>query len=161
MWVVLMVSMSTHCCLAVHHHLLPIIPSPFVIFSSPSSSFCLSSFHPHCCCSLVVHPHLPIIPIPYHSLSLWQFSLSLKLLQICTLLSKVYLFFLQRILHWFLSDKTQCIYVQDDGHWMVKGHFAKAVAKDSKIKWVEKDNKYFLSLLMVNLLWFLTSDIII
>jgi hypothetical protein len=35
---------------------------------------------------------------------------------------------------------------------MVKGHFEKAFAKDSKIKWVEKDNKPFLSLLMVNIL---------
>jgi hypothetical protein len=35
---------------------------------------------------------------------------------------------------------------------MVKGRFEKAIAKDSKIKWVEKDNKYFLPLLVVSVL---------
>jgi hypothetical protein len=43
-------------------------------------------------------------------------------------------------------DKKQRIYVHDNGYWMVKGRFEKALAKDSKIAWDMDDS---LSVLMV------------
>ena len=36
---------------------------------------------------------------------------------------------------YFFLDKKQCIYVHDDGYWMVKDPFEKAFAKNSKIAW--------------------------
>ena len=55
--------------------------------------------------------------------------------------------FLSELRHIYLFlDKKQCIYVHDDGHWMVKGHFEKALAKDSKIAWDMDD---FISVLVV------------
>lgn len=43
-------------------------------------------------------------------------------------------------------DKKQRVYVHDDGYWMVKGRFEKALAKNSKVAW-DKDNT--ISILMV------------
>ena len=55
--------------------------------------------------------------------------------------------FYQNLNIYLLSlDKKQRIYVHDNGYWMVKGHFEKAVAKDSKIAWDIDDS---LSLLVV------------
>lgn len=46
-------------------------------------------------------------------------------------------------------DKKQRIYVHDNGNWMVKGHFEKAFAKNSKINWNVKDDDYSLAILVV------------
>ena len=55
--------------------------------------------------------------------------------------------FYQNLNIYLLSlDKKQHIYVHDNGYWMVKGCFEKAVAKDSKIAWDIDDS---LSLLVV------------
>jgi hypothetical protein len=43
-------------------------------------------------------------------------------------------------------DKKQCVYVHDDGYWMVKGRFEKALAKNIKVSWDENDT---ISILMV------------
>jgi hypothetical protein len=37
-------------------------------------------------------------------------------------------------------DKKQHIYIHDNGYWMVKGRFEKAIAKDSKIAWDMDDS---------------------
>ena len=50
-------------------------------------------------------------------------------------------------------DKKQRIYVHDNGYWMVKGHFDKAVAKDSKISWDVKEDDFLLSILAVMLFY--------
>lgn len=47
-------------------------------------------------------------------------------------------------------DKKQRVYVHDDGYWMVKGRFEKALMKNSKVSWNEDDS---ISILMV--MWIL------
>ena len=51
-------------------------------------------------------------------------------------------------------DKKQHIYVHDDGNWMVKSCFEKALAKDSKIAWDMDDS---VSVLVVMWIIFLLS----
>jgi hypothetical protein len=43
-------------------------------------------------------------------------------------------------------DKKQRVYVHDNGYWMVKGRFEKALAKNSKVSWDKDDT---ISILMV------------
>jgi hypothetical protein len=37
-------------------------------------------------------------------------------------------------------DKKQCIYIHDNGYWIIKGRFEKAIGKDSKIAWDMDDS---------------------
>jgi hypothetical protein len=45
-------------------------------------------------------------------------------------------FFYQNLnIYLLFLDKKQRVYIHDNGYWMVKGRFEKALAKDSKIAW--------------------------
>ena len=51
------------------------------------------------------------------------------------------MFFYQNLDKYLLFlDKKQPIYIHDNGYWMVKGHFEKVIAKDSKIAWDMEDS---------------------
>jgi len=50
---------------------------------------------------------------------------------------------------YILLDKKQRIYIHDNGYWMVKGRFEKAITKDSKIAWDVEEDNFFLSVLAV------------
>lgn len=62
------------------------------------------------------------------------------------------MFYWSLVIYLFVLDKKQRIYIHDNGHWMVKGRFEKAFAKDSKIAWDVEEENFILSVLAVMLI---------
>jgi hypothetical protein len=50
---------------------------------------------------------------------------------------------------YLISEENQCIYVEEDKLWELKGWFKAAVQQDDEIEWFILDNKFSLKLLIV------------